>query len=195
MSHQRVDMAGMDVVHAMLFHCIRHISYLVVNSQECHHKNFLTCKRINPCLWKLVQLQLRIIKTTYCSKKWLFHFSRYSGYILQVRWTKEKMLTSNFCRILYNKNYWNSFISDWFIQEIIARHFLKHDVKWTKLRIIFTWKSVPAATSLSCPGRSWLQTGSSFLVLWLSSSVPIRILHRDDTIHYTVEYILFSLYL
>ena len=38
-------MAGMDVVHAMLFHCIRHISYLVVNSQECHHKNFLTCKK------------------------------------------------------------------------------------------------------------------------------------------------------
>jgi len=45
-----------------------------------------------------------------------FEFSRYSGFILQVRWTKAKLLMSNLFRILCTENYSNQFIFDWVIQ-------------------------------------------------------------------------------
>jgi len=49
---------------------------------------YFNSKKIN------FQLQVRVLKTTYCWKNWLF--LRYSGYILQVRWTKIKAASSNF---------------------------------------------------------------------------------------------------
>ena len=55
----------------------------------------------------LVQLQLRILKTIYGWRKWLFEFSGYSGYILQVGWTKASLLISNLFRTEGTQDYSN----------------------------------------------------------------------------------------
>jgi len=49
---------------------------------------------------RIVQLQQRKLLL----KKWLFEFSRYSAYILHMRWRKAKLLMPNFFGILYGKN-------------------------------------------------------------------------------------------
>ena len=46
-----------------------------------------------------------------------------------MRWTKAKLLTSNFFRILVPKNYSNRFIFNRVIQEIIGWRFLKYGVE------------------------------------------------------------------
>jgi len=59
-------------------------------------------KRTKSDFWlgELVRLQLRILKT---NKLTFVEFSRYSGYILQVSWTRAKLLASNCLRILCTK--------------------------------------------------------------------------------------------
>ena len=50
-----------------------------------------------------------------------FEFSRYSGYILQVRWTKAKLLASKFFRILCTKsNQTGSFLTQLFKKNRVA---------------------------------------------------------------------------
>jgi len=98
-----------------------------VDSKENHRKSF-NSKKINPisghenlstCSWEYWR-QLT-------GEKWLFEFSRYSGYILKAR-TKAKLLRSNFFTILSTKTYSNRFVFDWVTQAITGWRFLKHGV-------------------------------------------------------------------
>jgi len=93
-------------------------------TEKSHSEKFSIAKnKCNFGLWELVQMQLGILKTTYYWNNF-FEFSRYSGFIFQVRWTKAKTITSDFSRIRCTKNYLNRFIPDWVMQEMIGRRFL-----------------------------------------------------------------------
>jgi len=92
-------------------------------TEKSHSEKFSIAKnKCNFGLWELVQMQLGILKTTYYWNNF-FEFSRYSGFIFQVRWTKAKTITSDFSRISCTKNYLNRFIPDWVKQEMIGRRF------------------------------------------------------------------------
>jgi len=53
--------------------------------------------------WEVVQLQLRMLKMTYCWK-WLLNFSRFSSYILNLTWTNLWPSGGNYHTFLF-KNY------------------------------------------------------------------------------------------
>ena len=114
MSQQRADAAGIDVMHIMLFCCLWH-TYQIILSIHTRSiaKNFeYTERQIQLLAIRTCPVAAENIKDNFLLKKWLFEFSRYSGYILQVRWTKAKLLTSDFFRILCTKTYSNCFIFD-----------------------------------------------------------------------------------
>ena len=107
-------------MHAMLLQCIWRTYRIIL----CICGKTTAKNKSNFWLRELAQLQLRILTTIYCDKN-DFEFSRYSGYILQARWTKAKVLTSNFFQISRTRMYSNRYIFDCVIQEITGWHFFR----------------------------------------------------------------------
>jgi len=88
MSQQISDAAaGTDV----LFGCNWHVYQVTLISYESHGQQQWK-NEFHFMLSKLVQLQLRMLKTNYCWKMTSFNFSRYTSYILYIWWTKGKTL-------------------------------------------------------------------------------------------------------
>jgi len=89
------------------------------------------------------------MKTTYLMKKVAFEFSRYSGYILLVRWKKIEVTYVKFLGILCTINCPYQFIFDWVIQENIRWRFFRHDVIFCCLLLCFFQLS--SLAFLLCP--------------------------------------------
>ena len=87
-----------------------------------------------------------------------FRVFKVHGYILQVRWTKAKLLTSNwnFFGVFGSENYWQRFISDLVAQEGIGWRFLRLMVylsnQW--LEYVGRLSGVTMGRGAVAPGRS-----------------------------------------
>jgi len=117
MFQQKADVAPTDFMHVMLFHCVWCIYQIILwihrraTAKNFHHQKIILFLFTRKC-----QNAAENSEDNLLLKNDFFEFSRYSGFILQVRWTKAKLLMSNLFRILCTENYSNQFIFDWVIQ-------------------------------------------------------------------------------
>ena len=113
----KADVARTDFMHVMLFHCVWCIYQIILwihrraTAKNFHHQKIILFLFTRKC-----QNAAENSEDNLLLKNDFFEFSRYSGFILQVRWTKAKLLMSNLFRILCTENYSNQFIFDWVIQ-------------------------------------------------------------------------------
>ena len=147
MSQQRSDVVGMFL--CMLCCFIAFAAYTRSFCEFIGKPQLWIFIKLNFWLWEWVQLQLTIMKTTYLMKKVAFEFSRYSGYILQVRWKKIEVTYVKFLGILCTINCPDQFIFDWVIQENIRWRFFRHDVIFCCLLLCFFQLS--SLAFLLCP--------------------------------------------
>jgi len=85
-----------------------------------------------------------------------FRVFKVHGYILQVRWTKAKLLTSNwnFFGVFGAENYWQRFISDLVAQEGIGWRFLRLMVYLSNQWLEYVGRISGVTMGAVAPGRS-----------------------------------------
>jgi len=95
----------------------------------------LTKNNSNFWLWKLVQVQLRILKTTYCCKKEFVSFfkEQWMHFTGEVYKSKTAYVSIS---ILYTRNYFDWLIFDWVIQEKNKVAFLRHCAQYLSVNLL-----------------------------------------------------------